>query len=264
LWRLGQREDALRKGADCLAMKDRHGQVADTQRVAPRRPRPFNPHQRERNIIAYSLFGEDRYYHEGALANARIALADFSDFLCRFYCGEEVPDAVIQGLIDMGADVRRVTPRKPPWIGLFWRFWAFDDPDVDVVLVRDVDTPLSTRERLAVEDWLHASEAPFHVMRDRPGHMEPMMAGLWGGFTGLLPPLQPLSQRHVAQDNSRFADQTFLRQSIWPRIREATLAHDSHYALRDSRPFPSCGRMYAEAHVGMSWPRRGSDRRALV
>ena len=59
-----------------------------------------------------------------------------------------------------------ISPRSSVnWSGLFWRFYAFDDPTVNVVMVRHVDSPFTLRERLVVEDWL-ASELPFHVIRD--------------------------------------------------------------------------------------------------
>src|SRR5207302_11089623 len=96
------------------------------------------------------------------------------------------------------------------WSGLFWRFYAFDDPEVNVVMVRDIDSPFTLRERLAVEEWL-ASEFPFHVIRDHYNHSEPMMAGLWGGWTRLLPPMRALVERHLPQARDRYSDQEFLR-----------------------------------------------------
>jgi hypothetical protein len=52
-------------------------------------------------------------------------------------------------------DILFISPRNSVnWSGLFWRFYAFDDPNVNVVMVRDVDSPFTLRERLAVEDWL--------------------------------------------------------------------------------------------------------------
>jgi hypothetical protein len=52
--------------------------------------------------------------------------------------------------------------------------------------VRDVDSPILPRERAGIDLWL-ASDAPFYCLRDNPIHAEPMLAGMWGGFTGLLP-----------------------------------------------------------------------------
>jgi len=38
---------------------------------------------------------------------------------------------------------------------------------------------------------------------------------------------------------SRTADQQFLRERVWPTVRQSVLMHDSEYSLRDSLPFPS-------------------------
>ncbi len=58
-------------------MKDREVANSELEPVSPVRPRNFDPAKPERNVIAYSLFGEDRYYHDGALFNARTAVASF-------------------------------------------------------------------------------------------------------------------------------------------------------------------------------------------
>ena len=92
---------------------------------------------------------------------------------------------------------------------MFWRFLAFDDQNVDFVMVRDVDSPFTVRERLAVEEWL-ASGFPFHVIRDHRYHMEPMMGGLWGGRTGVLPPLTPMIGSFLSTYRAKYTDQHFL------------------------------------------------------
>jgi hypothetical protein len=139
-----------------------------------------------------------------------------------------------------------------PFAGLFWRFLAFDDPNVHLVLVRDVDSPILPRERAGIDLWL-ASDAPFYCLRDNPIHAEPMLAGMWGGFTGLLPKIEPLAIRYARWDHSKFVDQRFLRQVIWPRIRAATLSIDSYNSLGTSVDFPEGFPKFGRLHVGMSW-----------
>ena len=255
-YRTGEIEEARRWGGEALKERDAEVDAAGKtfESLNAVRPRQFDPARRKHNIIAYSLFGEDRYYHDCAIVNARIAMASYPDFTPRYYCGEEVPKIVLDELVLQKADVKIVKNRVSPWEGLFWRFWAFDDPEVDVVLVRDVDSPLTPRERIAVEDWLYNSDTPFHVMRDHPLHCTPMMAGLWGGFAGLLPPMKPLTRRFLGQVSNRYADQTLLQFIVWPRIREIALAHDSQFDLRNSRDFPAWGRVTNGVHVGWSWP----------
>ena len=60
-----------------------------------------------------------------------------------------------------------------------WRFFPTLDPQVDILLSRDLDSRISQREVDAVTEWLE-SEKPVHVMRDHPGHDTPMLGGMWG------------------------------------------------------------------------------------
>ena len=261
---LGDLKNSSEWGQRALEARDVLHPLGNAAPAARQRPRPFDPGKRKRNIISYCLFGQNQYYFDCAIANAWNAAAAFTDFTARFYCAPDTPKDVLKALAQTGANVRVVQKVNTPWDGLFWRFWAFDDPDVDVVLIRDVDSPLIPRERLAIEDWLHNSDAPFHVMRDHVLHCEPMMAGLWGGFTGLLPKLAPICSAYLAKRSFRYADQDFLRQIVWPRIREATLAHDKCFSLRETRQFSESGRAYGPMHVGWAWPRPDRYSRAAI
>ena len=72
--------------------------------------------------------------------------------------------------------------------GLFWRFLPAADPSVDRFLIQDIDSVVNVKERISVDQWL-ASDKYFHVMRDYWNHTELILAGMWGGVGGLLPPL---------------------------------------------------------------------------
>lgn len=255
-YRLGQSDIAVKWGSEALKMRDEAAALitSPTARVPSKRGRSFDASKPAKNVISYSLFGDSPYYFNCAVTNAQIAMASFPDFSMRFYCGEEIPQDVIRELQKWGAAIKIVKKPTSKWEGMFWRFWAFDDPDVDVVLVRDVDSPLTPRERVAVEDWLYNSEAPFHVMRDLPTHTNPVVGGLWGGFTGFLPSLAPLTRPFLQGNSYRYADQSFLNRHVWPNIREATLAHDSNFNLPNTRPFPPWGRVTRGVHVGWAWP----------
>ena len=53
--------------------------------------------------------------------------------------------------------------------GMVWRFFPALDPQVDVLLSRDLDSRVSAREAAAVEEWIESEVASFHNMRDHPG-----------------------------------------------------------------------------------------------
>jgi len=51
-----------------------------------------------------------------------------------------------------------------------WRFLPLMDSMVDIVLPRDSDNVISSRESAAVQQWLSNSDATFHLMRDHIWH----------------------------------------------------------------------------------------------
>ncbi len=192
-------------------------------------------------VISFSVFGPDRTYSAGAVANARLAPTVYPGWVCRFYLDrsvdrrdaaalEETPYAQI---IDMG----ELSPGD--WSGLLWRYLSLTDPQIDVHLFRDADSRLGHREAAAVQDWLESGER-FHIMRDHPAHWTEILAGMWGctragaeQVKGLLP--DPL------WNSQPYVDQLWLRDVVYPIARRSMVVHDSigHIAGEAHRPFPT-------------------------
>jgi hypothetical protein len=149
------------------------------------------------------------------------------------------------------------------------RLLAYDDPKVWYTLPRDADSRLSLREVMAVHEFLQASMMEmdhfmphhndeslssssqhhhsdhhdhaiyFHVMRDHPDHIVPVMGGMMGMKRGLLQHAATLNAtsmfqlvHRTLQRNPRHLggvygeDQQFLRNYLWPHVRHVTLDHD--------------------------------------
>lgn len=211
--------------------------------------RPLNP--AGQRVIAFSLFGALPRYLDGALANARLAPALYPGWRSRFYLDDTVPAASVAALQAAGAEiVHRPRPDRPA-DALFWRFLVAEDPGVSQFLVRDADSVINPREQAAVAEWL-ASGRPFHLMRDHPAHTDLMLAGLWGGTAGWLPPLAALLEGFTYRPatESRSVDQIFLGQRVWPRIRGHCLIHDSVFHLFGAKPFPPGSELPPGRHVG--------------
>jgi hypothetical protein len=152
-----------------------------------------------------------------------------------------VPAQVQARLTESGADVRNLTGEAGAGIHpLMWRFLVADDPEVDRFLVRDADSLLSEREQAAVREWT-ASSFWFHHMRDYFTHTDLILAGLWGGCRGALPQLRPLMLSWLARQNqtARTVDQDFLRETVWPFVRQSVLNHDELFGFHNPRPFPA-------------------------
>jgi len=184
-------------------------------------------------VISFSLWGQDPKYLAGALANVTLAAQHFPGWRCRFYHDDSVPADILRQLEQLGADLVE-QPRGQDWDGLFWRFLAATDPQVEVMLSRDCDSRLSKRESAAVSEWLE-SGADFHIMRDHPWHQTAIPGGMWGCRSNLFGHIAPLimQPRPPAQYQS---DQEFLSQIVYPKIRHSAFIHDEFF---EGRPFPT-------------------------
>lgn len=225
---------------------------------------PNDEHNPERNVICFTLWGQDPKYTYNAVLNARLVPRVYPGWRARFYVDDSVPTEIIEALENYGARVIRVASDSRVHLKLFWRFLASDDPLVERFICRDCDSLVNHREKAAVDEWL-ASGKRFHVMRDHPEHAELIMAGMWGGVAGLLPRLsqQAVTYYEGHVQKWRWVDQDFLRERIWPVIRTDALVHDSCYRMGDDiRAFPVGFELAPGEHVGGYRPRFAAEIRA--
>ncbi len=193
-----------------------------------------------RDIIAFTLFGSHPRYLRGALQNVLAARDNYPGWTCRFYVDDSVDPTFVQVMTDEGAemvidpsddrDVRHLLCR---------RFLVSDDPTVGRFLVRDCDSVVNEREAAAVAEWI-ASDLPFHAMRDWVVHTDPMLAGLWGGIAGVFPDMAGAVEqfRKSVPLNTNW-DQYFLRDQVWPAIRDRIMVHDRCFTAHATRPWPT-------------------------
>lgn len=234
LWACGQFTEATQAGTHALILKDR-------QSVAPRTTGtpPPNATTARRDVIAFSLWGQQRTYLWGALDNVLAAPRLYPGWQVRIYLDNSVPAPVQAMLRELGADLRLQPSGQTTRQKLCWRFHVANDPTVHRFLVRDIDSVLNERERAAVDAWIDSGKA-FHVMRDWWTHTDLMLAGMWGGIAGMLPPITELlaNYRPVAMETPN-VDQWFLRDMVWPLLRDDCLVHDRCFRMPGSQPWPT-------------------------
>lgn len=235
LYALDRSEEANEAATRILELKDRLS-VAQAPDLPPLPASPRGADRRARDVIAFSLWGDQERHTRGAVENARLTPLLYPGWACRFYHDETVPAPVLQELAAAGAELVAMEKGSRAIQGLYWRFAVSDDPTVSRFLCRDCDTRLSAREKAAVDEWI-ASGKPFHVMRDHILHTELMLSGLWGGMAGLLPEMSGLVERFVRSESDRSHPHRFLRRFVWPLIRGRVLVHDGTHAGRGRR-FP--------------------------
>ncbi|MEQ8897303.1 MAG: hypothetical protein RID23_09435 [Roseovarius sp.] len=254
LWRTGQHERAAQEGMVNLKLKDKiafekfASSPFNEMSLKDRRPQ-FDPSCTKRNIIAFSLWGDDPTYVTGAIVNAQIAPHIYVGWTARFYCDETVPADARAELEKYGAQVIVLKDPELKKIRPMWRFLVSDDPDTDFFVCRDADSRLNVQEFMAVDEWTRSGKR-FHVMRDHIYHMELILAGMWGGVSGVLPNMRETLGNATDYFENRFGDQAFLMDVVWPMVKSELCTHDSVYGFPDGRDFPGEYRLPGMIHVG--------------
>jgi hypothetical protein len=119
-----------------------------------------------------------------------------------------------------------------------WRFEAIDDPEVEIMMSRDTDTRFTIREKMAVDEWLSSNKV-FHIMRDHPCHDYNIMAGMFGTKKiEKIPNWKRLIDNYFST-NLCFYDQLFLRDAIYPHIKDNSIIHATFHQFEPNcRRFP--------------------------
>ncbi|XP_047499125.1 uncharacterized protein LOC125045739 [Penaeus chinensis] len=129
-----------------------------------------------------------------------------------------------------------------------WRTLPLGESQVAAMVVRDTDSPISSREAAAVEQWL-ASNKTFHVMRDHPQHDTTILAGMWGARWENLPAprvaeLAQVRRRMLERGRGKShsgVDQEILNKVLWPVAKGRMVSHDSYLCQKypHSLPWPT-------------------------
>jgi hypothetical protein len=130
------------------------------------------------------------------------------------------------------------------------RFLPALDEGVDLLLVRDADSSLTSREVDAVDEWIESGKS-WHVMRDHPHHQAAVMGGMWGCRGGSFEGLTDALMEYEFSGNYG-EDQEFLEECVWRANQAEALVHDSHGSF-DGRvrafPEPRNGRRFVGERV---------------
>ena len=185
-----------------------------------------------RKVISFSLWGDKPIYNIGAIKNAELAKVYYPDFDCWFYVHKEtVPQSTITTIEQIGNS--RIIYKEGNILNeecspRIWRFEAIDHPDVEIMMPRDTDTRILEREVLAVREWLN-SDKIFHIMRDHPHHQFYILAGMYGTKKiESIPSWRNIMNTFFDKDR-HFYDQNFLKDIIYPLVKDKSLVHATFY-----------------------------------
>jgi len=253
---LGRTDEAIEAGRAALEAKDqRFGGREPIASLPTVPPPPFNPARPSENVIAYSLWGNEPRYLVPLLESVRILPHLFPAWTIRVYYDTAVDHNYVTDLGRRGVQLRQMIlpPGQPGHRRLLWRFEAIRDPSVRRFLIRDADSLLCVKERVAVDDWLR-SDRYFHAMRDWYTHTDLILAGMWGGVGNILPSPSELFRASTGwRVENDHVDQDILTETVWPIIRGSILIHDSIFTgTLGSVPFPPFGELPEGSHIGQN------------
>ena len=191
----------------------------------------------DKKIISFSLWGDNECYNYGALENALLAKTIYPGWICRFYIGKNVIKDVINKLEKLdNVEIVKMNKKDQNKHGMFWRFIPAFENNVNIMISRDTDSRLNSREKLAVDEWLN-SDKDFHIIRDNEsGHKTRILGGMWGCRNNICYKFKSLFYNFYNNiKNKKYGqDQKFLTK-LYTYIYDKAYIHDNYNHYKEEK-----------------------------
>lgn len=215
------------------------------------------------NVFSYCLYGPSNpRYYVPLIKNLKLAHQYFPDWKVWIYVAPDVDTAYLAVLQTYSNVVLRPTNTLGP-SNMILRFYAIDEPEVEIMMVRDADSLLHWKDRWAIGRFLEQPHYVAHTIRDHKDHTSKLMGGLWGlrKTAGLNLHEQYQAYLRNPVDLGIAHDQNFLSAHIYPQVLPHLLVHFSNERTFDgefAEPFPFewsediyCGKVEHAPQTGM-------------
>lgn len=165
------------------------------------------------------------YYYTGLLENIDLIHRFFPGWEIYVYIGNDVPSWFQEKLLELRCTIRQTGATGI--VNMVHRFFAIDEPEVDLMIVRDADSRVHWKDRWAIQQFV-SSSARLHIIRDNKVHTVPILGGLWG----IRKPFESIRDLYTANPDGLQVhlghDQNFLANQIYPRFKKSEmLIHSS-------------------------------------
>tara|TARA_X000000368_G_scaffold380117_1_gene335690 strand:+ start:2207 stop:7276 length:5070 start_codon:yes stop_codon:yes gene_type:complete len=232
----GQRYKEVMSDKQSLQREINNGDKLIRNYLAAAQNKPDETTKHSEQIIAYSLYGNDSRYIDGAIANAKLYRKIYPGWHMRVYHDDSVPQKILETL--HRHDVQLHDMSKSNINAMSWRFTVSDN--VARFCARDIDSRLSMREKHAVDEWI-VSGKKFHVMRDHPSHSSyAVSGGMWCASDKGMRQIQHVL-KGIPSGNQYMQDMDWLNAKVWPIAQQSVLQHDSFSCDKfgGGLPFPT-------------------------
>jgi hypothetical protein len=156
------------------------------------------------------------------LANVELIETHYPDTRIMIFIAPDVPGDIRSRLTASSSVILKAIPPANGCSPFFDRFRAIDEPDCNIMFVRDSDSRVHERDRGCIDDFIARPDKTLHIIRDHYHHQYPIMGGMWAirkehlrGVT-----MASLIAKWAAtQDMLRYvSDQNFLTRYIYRRV----------------------------------------------
>jgi hypothetical protein len=117
-------------------------------------------------------------YINGLKINLELCKKYYPDWVVYLYYSDNVDNNIIESLKEYdNLELKKVTDYSIS--AMQWRFLPHDDINVELFICRDLDSRITYREVVSVNEWINDGKI-LHVMRDHPHHNYFILGGMWG------------------------------------------------------------------------------------
>lgn len=183
------------------------------------------------NVFSFCLYGpRNVYYYNGLLENVLLVATHFPTWKMYVYYAPDVDEQMLQDLKSFPHVVLRPTGVTGS-VNMIHRFYAIDETEVDLMMVRDADSRIHWKDRWAIREFLRQPQFVAHTIRDNIQHTSYMMGGLWGlrksAGVSLIAEYAAYTE-DTSCGNRLGHDQNFLGDVIYPKVSSRLLVHYSN------------------------------------
>jgi hypothetical protein len=196
------------------------------------------------NAFSFCLYGaENPLYYVGLFENLELIRTFFPTWVTYVWLGADVSE-VTRNRILAYPNVRIRDTNIVGSTNMIHRFYAIDEPDVDIMLVRDADSRIHWKDRWAIREFIRQPQFVAHTIRDHSSHIALIMGGLWG--------LRKSAGLNMRDEYARYNngedrpirlgyDQDFLGDVLYEKLVPRMLVHYSNnrqFLNELATPFP--------------------------
>lgn len=203
------------------------------------------------NVFSFCLYGPyNARYYPGMIENIHLIHRHFPGWGIFVYLGSDVTPEMVAMLQSAPRVVLRFTG-KTGIENMIERFYAIDEPGVELMVVRDADSRVHYRDRWAIRDFISSPEFVLHTIRDHAQHSASIMGGLWAlrKSSGINMHAEYEAYKLNPEDRGLALDQDFLSCRLYSKFRSKILVHlgrgpSTRYETVRKFPMPWTDQLY--------------------